>query len=232
MAVTTVQTRSAQSTGATVSVAITTTAGNLLGIVTGSFSNGTGAPTRTGESNNNAVAQFQDAATDQLRGDYMLNIGGNSNSVVCTGNSVGGSAGDVTEFTGAKTSVALGSVNHAVSTTTTVQPGSITPTAGSALLTGTNDNGAGTAASTISDSAFTYTVDEAGGAGTVWDEASAVAGSAHTDNVTASATNPTWTTGHTSVTAMTALIMEFLAAAGGAAAAVQPPMRTLRGAGI
>lgn len=232
MAGATVQVRSAQSSSASVSVAITTSAGNLLAIVTGGFGAANGAPTRTGEANNVGVADFVDGATDHLRGDYMMNIGGNANAVVCNGSAGGGSAGDVYELSGCKTSVALGAVNHAVSATTTVQPGSITPTAGSVVVTGTNDNGSGTAASTISDAAFTYTVDEAGGAGTVWDEATAVAGSAHVDNVTASATNPTWTTHHTSTSNMTALIMEFLASAGGGATPVPPTMRTMRNAGV
>jgi hypothetical protein len=212
MAVTAVQTRSGQSSTSSASVSITTTAGNLLGISTGTFAGAGGAPTRTGETSNNAVADFADAATDHLRGDYMMNIGGNANAVTGNGTS-SGTACCVTEFTGAKTAAALGVTNQNTSTATTVQPGSITPTAASALMTAEADGGAsavGNAASTIDSS---FTVDEVGGAGTVWDEASAVGGSAHKDNVAAAAVNPTWTTAHTSVTAAAALIMEFLAAA-------------------
>lgn len=210
MSVTAVQTRSAQSTSATAVVAITTTGGNLLGIVTGSFGNNPTIPIRTGETNNAGVAPFQDAATDALRGDYMMNIGGNSNTVT-GGGTTNGTACSVTEFAGAKTTLALGAVNHGIGTATTVQPGSITPTAASALMSGTSDNGVGTAASTIDSS---FIVDEVGGLNTVWDEASAIGGSAHLDNVAGSAVNPTWTTHHTSVTAMAALVMEFLAAVG------------------
>lgn len=235
MAGATVQVRSGQSSSASVSVAITTSAGNLLAICTGGFNgagSGVGAPTRTGETNNNAIAEFNDGLGDRQRGDYMMSIGGNSNAVTGNGSSGGGTACDVYELSGCKTSAALGAVNHAIGTSTTIQPGSITPTAGSVVITSTNDDGSGTSASTISDAAFTYTVDEAGGAGTVWDEASAVCGSAHVDNVTASATNPTWTTHHAGVAHMTAMIMEFLASAGGGATPVAPTMRTMRGAGI
>lgn len=203
-----VQTRSGQSSAGTVNVAITTTAGNLLGIVTGAFNAATGVPSRTGETNNVARADFSDAATDHLRGDYMMSIGGNSNVVVGSGG-ITGTTCCVTEFSGRKTTAALGAVvTSNTSAATTVQPGSITPTSGSDLMTGVTDNGAGTAANTI-DSAFV--VDEVGGAGTVWDGANPRAGSAHKNAVSA-AENPTWTTGGTGVTAMAALMMEFLAA--------------------
>jgi hypothetical protein len=70
--VTHVQTRSAQSTGASVTVPITTTAGNLLGIHTGTWGGAAGAPTRTGETNNNAVADFAEPTGNHLRADYMM----------------------------------------------------------------------------------------------------------------------------------------------------------------
>lgn len=194
-------------------VSITTTGGNLLGVVTGTYNAATGAPARTGESNNNAVADFADAGPDHMRGDYMMNIGGNSNSVTGSG-SANGTACCVTEFSGRATTGALGGVNHATSATTTVQPGSVTPTSGSDMMSGCADNGNtsnGSPADTIS---ATWTVDETGGAGTVWDRNGSVAGSAHKDNVS-SAENPTWTGQASGVSAMAALIMEFLAAGGG-----------------
>src|SRR4051812_4184940 len=126
-----VQTRSAHSTSSPVTVSITTTAGNLLGIATGSFGTAAGVPTRTGDTNNNAVANFADAGGDNLRGDYMMNIGGNSNVVSASGSVPNGTACCVSEFSGRPTTSALDSaaVNHAVGTSTTIQPGSVTPTA-------------------------------------------------------------------------------------------------------
>lgn len=215
----TVQTRSAHSGTTPVSVSITTTAGNLLGIVTGSFASAAAAPSRTGETNSVGVADFADLATDHLRGDYMMNIGGTANTVTANGDASNGTACSVTEFSGRATTSALGAgVNHGTVSGATIQPGSITPTATSDLMTGTGDNGTNSSASTIN---LSFTVDEVGGANTVWDGGTGpIGGSAHLDNVAASPINPTWTATHAGTTRMCALIMEFLTAAG---ASTLPP---------
>lgn len=229
-----VQTRSAQSNTTSVSVSITTTAANLLGIVT--IGGGTGAtvnaPTRTGETNDNAVAQFGDTTNyDFLRGDYMMNIGGNSNTV---GGSIstGGVSVCVTEYSGAKTTAAGGATNtnsQSQAGATTIQTNSVTPTAGSALMTGVTGSWGTNTAATI-DSGFT--VDETGGAATVWDGSGTVAGggSAHHDNVSAVATNPTWTMpSGGAVTNRAALIMEFLSAAIAPVARLEEAMQNTQG---
>lgn len=209
MAATQVQAVSGQSSGASVNVSITTTAGNALGVTTGTFGGAGSAPTRTGETFSSAVADFADAGTDHLRAEYAQNIQGDSDVVVGNGRT-GGTACCVHEVQGVPSSGVLGTANHATvgGGPATIQPGSITPTAGSCLITAQADDGSGTSASTIDSS---FTVDEAGGTGTVWDEAHAVGGSAHRDNVPGSAINPTWTSGHTGVTNKAALIFELLA---------------------
>lgn len=209
MAATQAQVRSGQSSSSTVTVNITTTAGNVLAVTTGTFGGAGSAPTRTGETFSSAVADFADSGTDHLRAEYAQNIQGDSDAVTGNG-TANGTACCVHEIQGVPTTGALGNVNHGTSGggPATVQPGSITPTSGSCLVTAQADDGAGSNASTIDSS---FTVDETGGSGTVWDEAHAVGGSAHKDNVPNSAVNPTWTSGHTSVTNKAALILEILA---------------------
>lgn len=218
MAATQAQIVSKQSSTSSTTISITTTAGNVLVVTTGTFGGAGSAPTRTGETFSSAVADFADAGTDHLRAEYAQNIQGDSDTVTGNG-TANGTACCVHEIQGVPATGALGSVNHGTASGggTTIQPGSITPTSGSCLVTAEADDGAGTSASTIN---LSFTVDETGGAGSVWDEAHAVGGSAHLDNAAASATNPTWTPGHTSVTNRAALILEILASAG---APAMPP---------
>lgn len=228
MAVTAVQTRSASAISGSLSIAITTTAGNLLGITTCQWSGTTAVPTRTGQTISSGVANFAPGASANMRGDYAMNTGGNANAVGVSATGNAGIAACVTEFTGAKTALALGATNHlaAFSAGNTGQPGSITPTAGSGLMTSTLDStGTGTAAATI-DSAFV--VDEAGGVGTVWDGANAQSGSAHKNNVAASAVNPIWTY-PAADNGVSALIMEFLADAASTVGRLKEPLQNTSG---
>lgn len=237
MSVAAVQTKnSSNNTTSSVAISITTTAGNLLGISTVS-NNTTSAPSRTGDANNSAIADFNVGAAIHMRGDYMKNIGGNSNSVTLS-SSAGWCKGCVTEFSGADTSSPLGAThptNTITGGTSTIQPGSITPTAGSALFTAVGGDQNSSSAATINTGGQTgnFTVDETGGAGTVWDGTATPdsTGSAHHDNVSAVATNPTWTLPASATNAL-AMMIEFLTAAGGGATPVPPLMRTLRMAGV
>lgn len=213
MAVAFVQARSAQGSGASVNVGITTTAGNFLAISTGSFGVTGAAPTRTGESVSSAIADFNTgSAAEHMRCDYIASCQGDADNVVCAPSSGSGVAGTATEFSGGSGSIGA-SPTHANNTSTTIQPGSITPATGSSLWTVLGGNNTGTSAGTIDSS---FTVDEAGGAGTVWDQANAVGGSAHLDGASG-ATNPTWTSHWGGTTRLLSGMVEILASAGGPA---------------
>lgn len=171
---------------------------------------------------------------DGIRVDYSENVASGSWTVTANRS---GSANPLTavvsESSGVATSTSLGAANAANSTAnvTSLATGSITPTAGSILYAFTAPDNQGTAPSTI-DNSFTVRSDPAGGVGTCWDTAFYPAGDASKANVSAVAVNPTWTdSGVTSGDAV-ASIVEFLAAAGGGPTLTEPPMRTLRGAGL
>lgn len=160
----------------------------------------------------NAVADFL-ANSVHMRADYTENTA--SGSWTVTGNNSGTTSMGIAanESSGVATSLSLGATNHNNGTTSTQTTGSITPAAGSVLYAGVTDNAsAGTAADTIDSS---FTVDQTGGTGTNWDEVNVICGSAHLNNASGSAVNPTWTTTHTGLVGQNALIMEFVQAAAG-----------------
>jgi hypothetical protein len=232
-----VQSKGAQATGATlVSVSLTgVVAGNHLSTVTTTDTSATVNATTSSPSAtwNTAVASFQVAATDHRFGaHYSENVASGAWTVTGHSSVSCNLTTAVTESTGVATSGSLGLTQTGTSTTTTVSPSaSLTPTANSILIAGVADRGSSgnSTADTISSTGNTpFTVDQAGGTGTVWDEAKSVCGSAHFNSAAAVATNVTWTTTHT-VTGQAAVLIEYKAAAG---AAARQQTLSLLGAGV
>lgn len=233
-----VQTKDAQvASGSSVNVSLTSVgAGNHLTTATGVGAAAgltsaaavlpTSSPTATWA---NGIAANVDSAGDMAwRIDYSENVASGSWTVTVKSNATHEITGNVTESSGVATSSSIGvsSTSALNLTTSTVQPGSVTPTSGSILITLYMDASGNTSAATI-NSSFTVRSDS-----TAWNGANQRAGVATKDNVANSAVNPTWTNPAGSGFHIIATIIEFLAAAGGGATPVPPLMRTLRMAGV
>lgn len=213
MAVAFVQARSAQGSGTSVNVSITTTAGNLLAISTGTFAVAGATPTRTGESVSSAIADINTGSgNEHIRGDYIASCQGDSDNVVCAPASGSFVAGTATEFSGGSGSLGATKPTNTNTGSNTIQPGSITPATGSSLWSGITGGSSGNVAPTIDSS---FNVDESSGAGTVWDQAGAVGGTAHLDGASG-ATNPTWTRNWSGTQRLAAFMVEILVAGGAA----------------
>lgn len=193
-----VQTKSAIASSATsVNVSLSAVgAGNHLNASVYSNNAATTATTSTPTATwANALAQ----ATHFLlfRNDYSENVASGSWTVSGKASAASTIAVCVSESSGVATANSLGLTvqNLVTSAGTTIQPGSMTPTAGSILYSGASSGaGSGFDAPTI-DSGFT--VAEPGGGGGVWEPGTwnMAAGTAYLAAAAASATNPTWTTG-------------------------------------
>jgi hypothetical protein len=221
VAATFVQADGAQGSGGT-SISINligVTAGNHLSTVTTTDTSATAATTTSTPSAtwNTAVADVQAGTTDHRFGShYTENLAaGGSWTVTGHASATCNLTTVVVESAGVATTSSLGVTGSGSSATSTVSlSSSITPSAGSILIAGGADRApsGSTAAFTISSTGNSpFTVDEPGGAGTVWDETFSACGTAHFDDAAAVATNITWTSNH-SPSGMAAILMEFLAA--------------------
>jgi hypothetical protein len=159
-----------------------------------------------------------------IRADYSENVASGSWTVTQHSNNSGDLSGVVVESSGVKTSSSLGlkaGPAH-VSVSSTAQPGSITPTAGSILFMWMADDSGNILKCTV-DSGFTA-IPATDGSGTCWDGTNSFerVGAAYKANVPASAVNPTFTESSGTATWNLAMI-EFLAS-GAAANPFVPPI--------
>lgn len=163
------------------------------------------------------LAQFTDTSNDAMRIDYSENVASGSWTVnVNTSTSASALTGIVVEGSGVAMSASLGGVNHVSgsSATSTQTTGSITPAAGSLLITFVMSSSANTAAMG-NPTAANNTPATVRSDATAWSGANSVrSGAATFDNASAAATNYTWTESSGTAT-LSAAIIEMLAAAGG-----------------
>lgn len=223
------------SSAASISVSLTgVTSGNHLNAAVFSGNGGTSVTTSTPSATwNRALVEATHFALFEW--DYTENVASGSWTVQGNVSASGAIAISVSESAGVATSSSLG-VSHANLTnaaSTTIQPGSITPSAGSILYSAAaaTQSGSGTNNPTIDSS---FTLDTTDSNNWLLGANNFGGGTSHLDNASGAAVNPTWTAGgNWGVPVWSdAWIIEFVAASGGGAAPIEPPMRTLRGIGL
>lgn len=169
---------------------------------------------------NQPNANYAANSSQELNVDYVENTGsGTWNITVHATNSTTGIASAAVESTGVKTASSIGvTAKHTTgglgNATATTQAGSATPAAGSIMLAFMADDGGQTAQAGIDAGGQTgaFNPTPAGGTSTCWDGANQRTGAAYHNNVSAVATNPTWT--ESAAQTWCVGIVEFLASAG------------------
>lgn len=242
MSVAHVQTKDAQTaSGTTTNVSLTGVAsGNHL--TAGSFvwhspnptvTAATSSPAATWSNTGLGTLSFADTSGDTMRVDVSENVASGAWTVtIHTSTSGSAVTGIVVETSGAATSSSVGNVNHTSgsSNTATQTAGSITPTAGSGLITFIMSGSANTAAM-ANPTASNNTPATVRSDATAWNGSNSVrAGAATFDNAAASATNYTWSES-SGTNVLSAAIIEILAGAGGGGATVEAPLLMMMGIG-